>query len=69
MVFEPKIFDYLDRGDQTILEADALEHLAADGELAAYRHESFWQCMDTLRDKRTLQQLWDQGSAPWKTWE
>jgi len=69
MVFEPKIFDYLDRGDQTILEADALEHLAADGELAAYRHESFWQCMDTLRDKRNLQQLWDQGSAPWKTWE
>ncbi len=66
MVFESEIFRYLDRGDETILEADALEHLAADGLLAAYRHESFWQCMDTLRDKRHLQRLWEQGDAPWK---
>ena len=69
MVFEPAIFDYLDQGDQTILEADALERLAADGQLAAYRHEAFWQCMDTLRDKRHLQRLWADGAAPWKTWE
>ena len=69
MVFEPEIFDYLDQGDQTILEADALERLAADGQLAAYRHEAFWQCMDTLRDKRHLQRLWADGAAPWKTWE
>ena len=69
MVFEPAIFDYLDRGDQTILEANALEHLAADGQLAAYRHEAFWQCMDTLRDKRHLQRLWADGDAPWKIWE
>ena len=69
MVFEPAIFDYLDRGDQTILEANALEHLATDGQLAAYRHEAFWQCMDTLRDKRHLQRLWADGDAPWKIWE
>lgn len=67
MVFEPGIFRYLE-GDQTILEADSLERLAADGQLAAFRHEAFWQCMDTLRDKRHLETLWEQGNAPWKTW-
>ena len=66
MVFEPEVFRYLHRGDQTILEADALEHLAGDGQLAAYRHEQFWQCMDTLRDKHHLQQLWERGQAPWR---
>lgn len=69
MVFEPAVFRYLDRGDQTVLEADALERLAADGQLAAYRHEKFWQCMDTLREKRYLETLWDEGKAPWKNWE
>jgi glucose-1-phosphate cytidylyltransferase len=68
MVFEPGIFGYLD-GDQSILETDALERLAADSQLASYRHESFWQCMDTLRDKRLLESLWQQGQAPWKVWE
>jgi glucose-1-phosphate cytidylyltransferase len=68
MVFEPGVFQYLDRGDQTILEADALERLAADGQLAAYRHEKFWQCMDTLREKRYLETLWAEGKAPWKNW-
>ena len=68
MVFEPGIFKYLDHGDQTILEGEPLERLAADGQLAAYRHEAFWQCMDTLRDKRHLESLWEQGRAPWKTW-
>ena len=67
MVFEPQVFDYLD-GDQSSLEVDALERLAAAGQLAAYRHETFWQCMDTLRDKRYLESLWEQGKAPWKTW-
>ena len=67
MVFEPAIFRYLDRGDQTVLEADALERLAADGELAAYRHETFWQCMDTLRDKLHLESLWASGAPPWRT--
>jgi len=45
-----------------------MESLAADGELVAYRHEDFWQCMDTLRDLRYLESLWDAGRAPWKTW-
>jgi glucose-1-phosphate cytidylyltransferase len=69
MVFEPEVFRYLDRGDQTVLEADALERLAADRQLAAYRHEKFWQCMDTLREKRYLETLWDDGKAPWKSWK
>ncbi len=67
MVCEPKIFDYLD-GDPCSLEGGALERLAAEGQLAAYRHDRFWQCMDTLRDKRQLEALWDGGSAPWKVW-
>lgn len=67
-VFEPDVFGYL-KGDETVLESDALEHLAADGQLAAYRHEHFWQCMDTLRDKRLLEGLWDENKAPWRVWE
>ena len=67
MVLEPRVFNYL-KGDQSSLESDALERLAADGELMAYRHDRFWQCMDTLRDKRQLDQLWDSGKAPWKLW-
>jgi len=68
MVFEPEVFQYLD-GDHSILETDALEQLAADRQLAAYRHERFWQCMDTLRDKRLLENLWQESRAPWKVWE
>ncbi|MDT7542578.1 MAG: glucose-phosphate cytidylyltransferase [Acidobacteriota bacterium] len=68
LVFEPAIFDYLE-GDQSSLEADAMERLAADQQLMAYRHGSFWQCMDTLRDKRLLESLWQEGQAPWKVWE
>jgi glucose-1-phosphate cytidylyltransferase len=67
-VFEPEIFDYL-QDDQSVLEAAPLERLAQDGELVAYRHFGFWQCMDTLRDKHRLQALWDSGQAPWKAWE
>jgi glucose-1-phosphate cytidylyltransferase len=67
MVFEPDIFGYL-KGDDAVLEVDLLERLAEDGQLSAYRHEGFWQCMDTLRDKRFLEQLWQGGSPPWKTW-
>jgi glucose-1-phosphate cytidylyltransferase len=67
-VFEPAVFDYLE-GDHSSLEADALEHLAEDQQLAAYRHEQFWQCMDTLRDKRFLESLWSEKQAPWKVWE
>ena len=65
MVCEPDIFDYLET-DQTSLEADALERLAREGNLAAYRHHGFWQCMDTLRDKRYLDQLLQERRAPWK---
>jgi glucose-1-phosphate cytidylyltransferase len=67
-VFEPEIFNYL-KGDEDSLEIDALEHLAADRQLAAYRHEGFWQCMDTLRDKRLLEGLWHERRAPWKVWD
>jgi glucose-1-phosphate cytidylyltransferase len=67
MVFEPGIFEHL-RDDATRLEQDVLEPLASAGQLAAYRHEGFWQCMDTLRDKLLLEDLWQQGRAPWKVW-
>jgi glucose-1-phosphate cytidylyltransferase len=68
LVCEPGIFDYL-QGDATSLEAETLERLARAGQLAAYKHDGFWQCMDTLRDKKILEDLWQKGSAPWKTWE
>lgn len=67
-VLEPEVFDYID-GDATQWEKEPLERLAKDGQLMAYRHTSFWQCMDTLRDKRLLEGLWQSGKAPWKTWE
>ncbi len=67
-VFEPGVLDYID-GDGTFLEREPLERLAADGQLMAYRHDGFWQCMDTIRDKVHLQELWDSGAAPWKVWE
>ncbi len=67
MVFEPAVFDYLE-GDDSSLEADALENLASDKQLVAYRHEAFWQCMDTMREVRLLENLWRSGSAPWKIW-
>ncbi len=68
MVLEPKIFSYIE-GDKTFLEKEPLEKLAHDGELAAYRHEGFWKCMDTMRDRGMLEQLWETGQAPWKRWE
>jgi len=64
MVLGPRIFDYLD-GDQSTLERDGLERVAADRQLSAYRHNGFWQCMDTLRDKRLLESIWAAGNAPW----
>jgi len=67
-VLEPQIFDYIE-GDETIWERDPLENLAKDGQLMAYRHTGFWKPMDTLRDKRELQKLWESGKAPWKIWE
>jgi len=67
-VLEPGVFDYID-GDQTVWEREPMERLARDGQLMAYRHTSFWQCMDTLREKHYLETLWQSGQAPWKTWE
>lgn len=66
-VLEPQVFDYID-GDLTQFEKEPLERLAAEGQLMAYKHESFWQCMDTIRDKQLLNRLWDSGKPPWKTW-
>jgi len=66
-VLEPEIFDYID-GDDTQWEREPLERLAADGQLMAYQHTSFWQCMDTLREKYLLESWWRTGQAPWKVW-
>jgi glucose-1-phosphate cytidylyltransferase len=67
-VFEPAVLDYIG-GDGSSLEAEALSRLAADRQLVAYRHDGFWQCMDTLREKHLLESLWQSGKRPWKTWE
>jgi glucose-1-phosphate cytidylyltransferase len=67
-VLEPAVLDYID-GDDTLWEREPLERLAADGQLVAYRHEGFWQPMDTLRDLRLLESLWQSGDVPWKVWE
>lgn len=67
MVLEPAIFDYIE-GDDTVFEKKPLETIAAEGQLVAYRHNGFWQCMDTQRDKHQLEELWQSGKAPWKTW-
>lgn len=68
MVLDPKVLDYID-GDNTMFEREPLERLAQDGQLADYRHYGFWQCMDTLRDKQRLEELWNSGKAPWKVWD
>jgi len=67
MILEPRIFKYL-KDDKSILEVDGLEQLAADRQLAAYRHDGFWQCMDTKRDKLLLEKMWASGKPEWKTW-
>jgi glucose-1-phosphate cytidylyltransferase len=68
-VLEPAIFEYIKQEDNTIWERDPLENLSKDGQLIAYKHYGFWDCMDTLRDKIRLEQLWQAGKAPWKVWE
>ena len=67
-VLEPQVFDYVE-GDQTPWEREPMERLSSEGQLMAYRHTDFWQCMDTLRDKGLLEALWQKGDAPWKTWK
>jgi len=67
-VLEPGIFDYIE-GDHIAWEREPMEQLARDGQLMAYKHDGFWQCMDTLRDKKLLNDLWDSGQSPWKVWK
>jgi glucose-1-phosphate cytidylyltransferase len=66
-VLEPAAIDYIET-DQTVWEREPLSRLARDGQLSAYRHDGFWQPMDTLRDKQVLEEYWRQGTAPWKVW-
>ena len=66
-VFEPQVLEYLD--EECVLEQAPLERLAAEGQLMAYRHEGFWQPMDTYREFTMLNEMWDSGSAPWKVWK
>lgn len=67
MVLNPEIFDYI-KGDETIFEQEPLETVAKKGELKAYHHTGFWQCMDTQRDKHQLEKMWVSENAPWKNW-
>ena len=67
MVLNPEIFDYIE-GDDTVFERDSLERVAAEGELMSYTHNGYWQCMDTKREMDMLENLWQSGNAPWKSW-
>jgi len=67
MVLNSEIIDYIE-GDETIFEIDPLENVAQEGQLKAFMHHGFWQCMDTLKDKQLLEKLWVSGQAPWKVW-
>ena len=68
-VFEPTVFDYLRDSDDVMLEHEPLARLASERELSAYRHEGFWQPMDTYRESMLLNEMWDGGDAPWKIWQ
>lgn len=68
MVLEPEVFNYI-KDDNTVFEKEPLENLAKNHELVAYKHNGFWKCMDTLRDKNQLEEMWNSGHAPWKVWE
>jgi len=68
MVLEPSVFDYIE-GDDTVFEKEPLERLAEEGELISYKHNGFWKCMDTLRDKNQLEDMWASNNAKWKLWD
>ena len=68
MVLEPKVIDFV-KDDTIMFENEPMEKLASDGQLMCYKHNGFWQCMDTLRDKEKLEELWNKNKAPWKVWE
>ena len=67
-VLSPKVLDYINHGDDTVFEQAPLKNLAKDNQLQAYKHDGFWQPMDTLRDKNALEALWESGAPPWKVW-
>ena len=68
-VCEPKVFDYITEGDSTVFEQVPLMNLAKDGEIFTYKHDGFWMPMDTLRDKMKLNEMCEQGKAPWMVWD
>lgn len=68
MVCEPKIFDYI-KDDLTVFEKEPLEKASKNNEIIAYKHDGFWQSMDSLREKKILEELWNSGKAPWKVWK
>ena len=68
MVLNPEIFQYLD-GDETVFEKEPMQRLAAEGQLKSFYHDGFWQCMDTQREMKKLEELWQSGKAPWKIWD
>ena len=68
MVMNPQIFDYLE-GDATVFEQEPMRRLAAEGQMKAFYHGGFWQCMDTQREMKKLEELWQSGKAPWKIWK
>lgn len=67
MIFNPQVFDYLG-GDDCVFEKGPISSMARDGQLMSYRHKGFWQCMDTQREHKLLEQIWNKGNAPWKRW-
>jgi len=68
MVCEPGVFDYINQGDATVWEQDPMQNIALDHEMRAFKHRGFWRPMDTLKDKHDLNDMWDTGRSPWKTW-
>ena len=68
MVLEPQVIDYIE-GDMTTFEREPLERLSQEGQLQAYKYDGLWKCMDTMRDKMQLEEMLEQGKAPWKVWD
>ena len=68
-VLDYEVFDYIPNGEEVIFEAEPLENLANKNQLNAFKHDDFWHPMDTMKDKSTLENMWNEGKAPWKLWE
>ena len=67
MVLEPQVLDYI-KDDTIMFEKEPMERIAYENQMVCYKHNGFWQCMDTLRDREKLEKLWNEGNAPWKVW-